>query len=261
VIRLVAIDLDGTLLDREAKVPPEGAARIRAAAEAGIHVVIITTRIAVSTRRICRELGLNGPMVCSNGAEIYAATEGPLLVSLRIPMEPARMIARMADENGWSLWMTFGDRVRRVRSRERNRSAVRDYVTFVDRNIDAMTEEPVTIFTGNLEAIRPVETACAADGRCRTEVYYDARGAAEAVGVFAREADKGTALRYVADRLGVERSGILAIGDNINDIPMLELAGTAVAMDNAVERVKRAADAVAPPNDREGVAWALRRYL
>lgn len=254
-VRLVAIDLDGTLLTPGGELPPEGSRRIREAADGGIHVVIVTTRSMVYTRGICRRLGLDGVVVCSNGAEIFDSPNGSLLVHRRIPLATARRIAELADRSRWRLWITFGNGARVTRTEGDARD--RPHVTLVDSNIDAMTEEPVSIFAGNPDAIRELEKLCGSDSGCRTEIYYSSEAVAESIGIFAHRADKGTALRYVAERLGVDRSKVMAIGDNINDIPMLRFAGISVAMGNATSAVRKAASAVAPSNAREGVAWAF----
>ncbi len=79
--------------------------------------------------------------------------------------------------------------------------------------------------------------------------------------VFARGANKGAALAVVLERLGIDCGGVMAIGDNLNDVSMFALARVSVAMGNAPRQVKEAALAVAPSNDEEGVAWALKRFV
>jgi len=85
----------------------------------------------------------------------------------------------------------------------------------------------------------------------------DAAGAARELGIFARQADKGTALAFVLARLAVNREQVLVIGDNLNDLPMFPYARVSVAMGNAPEAVKQQATMIAPRNDEEGVAWVL----
>ena len=96
---------------------------------------------------------------------------------------------------------------------------------------------------------------------CRTDTYCERDGTPRSMCVLPARADKGTALSLVLERLGLQKERTLAIGDNINDLPMFGVAGTSVAVGNALEQVKRCASAVAPSHDEEGVAWALERFV
>jgi hydroxymethylpyrimidine pyrophosphatase-like HAD family hydrolase len=109
------------------------------------------------------------------------------------------------------------------------------------------------------EAIEPLRTLCHSkfSRECHTETYSDAAGAARELGIFARQADKGTALAFMLARLAVNREQVLVIGDNLNDLPMFPYARVSVAMGNAPEAVKQQASMIAPRNDEEGVAWVL----
>ena len=76
-----------------------------------------------------------------------------------------------------------------------------------------------------------------------------------------REVNKGTGLKMLAESLGIKRDSIMAIGDNNNDLPMIEYAGIGVAMENGLPEVKRAADFVTKSNEDDGVAWAIRKLV
>jgi len=96
---------------------------------------------------------------------------------------------------------------------------------------------------------------------CRAETYCEPDGRLHSLCILPRDADKGTALRFVAGKLEIPLGKALAIGDNPNDLPMFAVAGASVAMGNAPPDVRAAATVVGPPNDEEGVAWAVRRYV
>jgi hydroxymethylpyrimidine pyrophosphatase-like HAD family hydrolase len=131
----------------------------------------------------------------------------------------------------------------------------------VDKNLPAMDSEPVSIFAGSPDAISAFSRLCAEDDRCRTDIYYQASGTPEAIGIFSANSDKGSALKFVADKLGIPRGSVMAIGDNQNDVPMFDQAGVSVAMGNAIPSIKKAARFVAPTNNDNGVAWALAKFL
>lgn len=125
-----------------------------------------------------------------------------------------------------------------------------------------MVGDVLRILTWDPQAIEAIRTLCATRfaAQCRTETFYSADGCAESLGVFASQANKGDALDLVLQRLGLRPEQAMAIGDNLNDLPMFALAGVSVALDNAPAQVKAKATAVAPSNDEEGVAWALQAF-
>mgnify|MGYP001107470574 FL=1 len=91
-------------------------------------------------------------------------------------------------------------------------------------------------------------------------MYYGPDGRITSLGVFAPGANKGDALDLVLHRLGITRRHVMVIGDNVNDIPMFTRAQISIAMGNAPEQVKQMATVIAPSNDDEGVAWALKEF-
>ncbi|MFU8796070.1 MAG: HAD family hydrolase [Dehalococcoidia bacterium] len=95
---------------------------------------------------------------------------------------------------------------------------------------------------------------------CRPVTYYGSIGDVRSLGVFARGADKGTALQAVLTKVNVPIDCVMAIGDNNNDLPVFGFAGYRVAMGNATEDLKQAANIIAPANHEERVVWVLERY-
>jgi 5-amino-6-(5-phospho-D-ribitylamino)uracil phosphatase len=258
-ISLVAVDLDGTLLTRTGTLAPRSATLLTRAVQQGIQVILATTRLPESVRTFCRQLELSQPMICLNGAEVWGTPEGPLWASYCIPRAVALMIAHVADTHNWDLSITIGAmRYRRARPGQALGQVGPNRI-LVSTNAEAIVGEPGRILVQQPEAIEPLRTLCHSkfSRECHTETYSDAGGAARELGIFARHADKGTALAFVLDRLAVNREYVLVIGDNLNDLPMFPYARVSVAMGNAPEAVKQQASMIAPSNDEEGVAWVL----
>lgn len=132
----------------------------------------------------------------------------------------------------------------------------------VGRNSDAITDNPVRILTSDPEAVKSIQSLCQSKfpDQCYAEIYYRPDGGIHSLGIFAPRANKGDALDLVLRRLGISQSQVMAIGDNLNDLPMFSRARISVAMSNAPDQVKRSATVVAPSNDDEGVAWALKEF-
>jgi hydroxymethylpyrimidine pyrophosphatase-like HAD family hydrolase len=112
---------------------------------------------------------------------------------------------------------------------------------------------PVRLLNYEVDAIPAIRALLEAEfaGQYYLETYYYPDSTVKSIGVYALGSDKGTALALVLDRLGIDKDAVIAIGDNPND----------VAMGNATADVKAGATVVAPTNDEDGVAWAVRRFV
>jgi HAD superfamily hydrolase (TIGR01484 family) len=262
-IRLVAVDLDGTLLTSAGVLAPRGAESLSQASRAGIHVVLATTRLPKSVQRFARALGIADPVICTNGAEVWGSPDGPVWAHRTIPRRAALAIAKLADRNRWEVSTTVGAMTYWRQRSGQPLGRVAPGRTVVGSNEKALVGDPVRMLVHQPAAIEAVEVLCRTgfSDVCYAETYYRPDGMVHSLGVFALGADKGTALLLVRERLGVEREQVLAIGDNPNDLAMFRQAGVSVAMGNAPTALKEQADVVAPSNDVEGVAWAVREVL
>jgi Cof subfamily protein (haloacid dehalogenase superfamily) len=269
-IRLIAVDLDGTLLRSDGSLAPVGGRALAGAASRGIYVILTTTRNLSSVRRFAAQIGIAHPVVCTNGAHILARPQGPTWVYRRIPTALAAAVIREADARGWDLITTV------------RKSAERDEITVYHRqegqspgrmgpgrlvageNLAALTlGDPIRILNYQAEAIPEIVDFLQTQftGRYHLETYLHPDETVKSIGIYAPGCDKGTGLAEVMTRLWIPTEAVMAIGDNPNDLPMFERAGLRVAMGNATREVRRAATVVAPSNDQEGVAWAVRRFV
>ena len=274
-IRLISVDLDGTLFRSDSTPAPESVRLLQCARQAGVRVVINTTRNIGGVRKLCKVWGFRDPVICTNGAQIFASPEGPVWASFTIPMVVARSVARLADHNGWEVSTSVGN-LSYLRQRtgqplgpagSPSSAGIEDsqdlpQMEIVRTNEEALVAEPVRMLLHEREAIaaaRDLTEQFPQD--CRTETYYKPDGRVHSLCVLPREADKGTALEFVGKKLEIPLAQTLAIGDNPNDMPMFAAAGVGVAMGNAPPAVKAAATVVGPSNDDEGVAWAVRQFV
>lgn len=258
-IALIATDLDGTLLTSAGKMGPVSALRLKQAAASGVKVVLATTRNPYFAAPICYELGINGPMICSNGAQVWATPDGPSWSTQTIPGAAAMAIACLADQRGWEIATTVGQTTFWLDRPGRDIDPLPPHIQLADTNAHGVRGNPVRILVTRAEAILPIQQFCQdqlADV-CSTDLYYRADGRLDSLGIFAKGADKGAALRLVLDRLSLTPDQALVFGDNLNDLAMFACAGTSVAMANAPDEVKRSATLVAPSNDDDGIAWTL----
>jgi HAD superfamily hydrolase (TIGR01484 family) len=261
-IALVAVDLDGTLLTSEGLLEREGVRSLREVASRGVRVVLATTRTPRTTADLCRQIEIDDPIVCTNGAQVWASPDGPAWACHAIPRDAALAIVRLADAHGWELSTTVGETTYWRQRPGQPLGPLRPRVEVVRANVDAVVGDPVRIRAWQPEAIEAIRDLCrsALASVCHTETYVRADGALHSLGVFAAGVDKGAGLALVLQRLGIDAARAMAIGDNPNDLSMFARAGFSVAMGNAPPHVKRSATVVAPSNDEGGVAWAVRAF-
>ena len=262
-IKLVAVDLDGTLLDSQKQVGVRTVRALKHLPAIGVQLVIASARPPRSVRHIYRALGLDNWQINYNGAVIWdegrreAVYHQPIAGDLaRAMVEAARtlvpsvvMAAEVLDR-----WHTDSDDNRGYTT-ETGKLFRPDVVEPVGR----ICASPVTklMFLGPRDDLATVDAALSVEFGGRVTVLH---AEPELIQVMHRRVGKGFALAKVAGHYGARREEVMAIGDAPNDLGMVKWAGTGVAMDNAFEVVKSAADWVAPSNDDHGVLAALQRY-
>jgi 5-amino-6-(5-phospho-D-ribitylamino)uracil phosphatase len=258
-IRLVAIDLDGTLLDSQKRISDRTADALRCLPR-DVKVVIASARPPRSVRHIYRSLNLDTWQINYNGALVWDEPNAGIV--MHIPMDgilTRRIIAEARDLFPNLLvsceildrWHT--DRFDPSFTTETGKLFQPDVVAPVDE----FCNQPITklMLLGDVPTISRLQSLLSRHGDISV-----LRSDPDLLQIMNPAASKAAALQYVAEHYGIPLPNILAIGDAPNDIPMLQAAGVAVAMDNAHAEVKAVADWVAPSNDDHGVHAALQRY-
>jgi Cof subfamily protein (haloacid dehalogenase superfamily) len=277
-LRLVAIDMDGTLLPTFAQaISRRTVQALRAAQEAGITVAIATGRRIAYTAPLLDGLGLRAdtPLITSNGAVIRTLGGDPI-DRCRLEARVARGLCGLLRPFG-AVVFTFDRPGRGELVLENMEQAHGRIALWIEANRNAIEvvkpleralpdgEDPIQgMVTGTMEKMREAEKALQASewsGSCecvRTE--YPARDLS-ILDLMPLGVTKGWALERLAGWLGVDRKQTMAIGDNWNDVDMLEWAGQGVMMGNAAPELRAMAERrgwqQAPPNDQDGVAVVL----
>lgn len=273
-VRLLALDIDGTLVGHALTLPDRTARAIRAAVRRGVHVSLATGRMATSAQAFADELGLTGPIVAYQGAlirDMPAANAAPRPGGRRVgrlryhrPLAPD--VAR--DAIRWSLAHGLEPHVNHL-----ERIVIPDWSPHVDdysrflgarahtvADLEAYVERPVTKVISVADAPAPMrllpEARRAFAGRAAPTVSHPRFLEFVAPGV-----SKGAALARLARSLGVPLAQTMAIGDNMNDLEMIEVAGHGVAMPSAPPDVRAAARYLAPPLELEGAAEIIEALV
>jgi Cof subfamily protein (haloacid dehalogenase superfamily) len=267
-IRLVALDIDGTLIGDDHDIGPRTVAAIRAAMERDVAVSLVTGRMVSSALRFARELDLTGPLVGYQGGLIRAMPEvgsrrlGRLLLHTPIQPDVAREIIQWTRDQGMDPHVNHLERfiLRADDPRADDYSAFMGArAELVDDLLTAITH-PVTKVLAVGEPPIPVEVAPAARDRFagRADVTISHPRFLEFV---APGVSKGRAIRWLARRLRIPLGATLAIGDQWNDLEMLSEVGHGTAMPTAPAEVRAAARYVAPPLEEEGAAQIIEQLV
>jgi hydroxymethylpyrimidine pyrophosphatase-like HAD family hydrolase len=258
-IQLIALDLDGTLLDPSEAISPANRAAIAQARALGVRVVLVTGRGSDIPLALARNLGLSDPLICAHGALTKDVCTGHDLARIAIPREFAAPMIGFAQQHRLDCAVYVDERFHRLAGGQRYMDDMQgpNWID-VPSLLELADREPTFI--------RFFGTACVDAINARfagmaVHFKYETWGSFEELAITSEEATKVHALDRLCRTLNVDARTVLAIGDSRNDVPMLRWAGIGVAMANALPEVIEAVDYVTGRNDEDGVATALERFV
>lgn len=273
-MHLIAIDIDGTLLDSKAQVSQANLDALRRAHEAGVETVLVTGRRHRFALPIAESLGFDLWIISSNGA-VTRSTHGEAFHRDLMPQATALKLCRhMCDFRDYSV-ITFDregmgaivcenhDRLYGVIQRWMEKNA--PYIEYVSPIEKALIEDPIQVmFCGPVELMQTAQERLT-DAQFASEItvlrtQYDYRDLT-IVDILNAGCSKGHALERWAVHRGLDRSQVMAIGDNYNDVEMLTFAGHPVIMGNASDDLKQNGWTITLHNDESGVAAAVEQIL
>jgi len=262
-IKLIAVDLDGTLLNSQHQLTERTEKALKAAIEKGVEVVLATGKTHASAREIIQKLDLKSLGIYLQGLAIYGG-DGTIRHQQTLDLSLARQVITFAEDRGFPVAAYCGDRI-----------LVRRIVKLVDELVKY--QEPMPEAVGPLQNIldaMPINKLIAIGEphrikSLRWQLSMQLNGSVrlmqthliEMLEILPPGASKGTALKVVLKDLGVGAHEVLAIGDAENDVEMIQLAGIGVAVGNGDAKIKEAADYEVASNDEDGVAEAVERFV
>jgi HAD superfamily hydrolase (TIGR01484 family) len=258
MIRLIISDIDGTLLGPDGSLPAENSAALGLAEARGVRLAVATIRKRDSARQIAQRLGAECTLVCDGGATIYDP-QGTRLHSQLIPLDLARELAALADAHQLPLLTTI-DELNYYTPGSRPAAHIVTQGVDVASALDAL-DRPPSRFIVRGELGTGLLMRAFADAPLSFVRHYHADGTLADAAITHAGATKQAALAWLCQRWNLDPADVLAIGDAEADIGMLRLAGVGVAVGNAQDVVKAAADWVAPNAAAAGVAAAVRRFV
>jgi Cof subfamily protein (haloacid dehalogenase superfamily) len=262
-VRLVAFDVDGTLLGRDLAISGRVRGAIARMQNAGVRGCLVTGRMYRATLPFARELDFDAPVICYQGAAVIDPNSDEVLQDVSLSNEVVRDIIAAAERDRMHLQLYRNDE---YYCETRNR--------FSDLYASLAMIEPVVVpslresfaYSPATKAVVVADAEQAEQYAQTLQRYFDGRAYVtrslpEFVEVLNPAVDKGKALRFVAARLGVPIEQTVAIGDSWNDAPLLQAAGFGVAMGSAPAELRASAAAVVGDLAHDGVAEAIEKYV
>jgi Cof subfamily protein (haloacid dehalogenase superfamily) len=262
-VELIALDLDGTLMGEEQVISRRSRRAVQRAMDLGCRVTIATGRGFPPAARFGRDLEVNAPLICYQGALIRDYRDGTIVHTVTIPLNVAREVIAFSQARQLNLQVymedgrAYADRVNPAITRIADASGVT--VTCVGDLGGWLKQPPLKfLFVERKETIPELVRALRAqfDGQLQAMRSWE-----WLVEVTAPEASKGEALRRLAAHLEVPQPATMAIGDQDNDVSMIAWGGLGFALGVGWPAARAAPDVIAPPLAADGAAWAIERHV
>lgn len=272
-IKLFVTDMDGTLLNDEHKISKENLAALKELKEKGIDVLVATGRADTEVKAYIRELGINAPVICCNGGFITNVLTKEHISINDISKEYVLRIMELCKKYRMS-YILYGDKNVYV-------DEISEFVLMMQSYNKTLHDEdkiPLFIVDDINKVInseeRVVKILISCEGHDLFEIvqkefekienittYKSIEKSKVLIDIVSHGVSKGNGIKLYADLRGIKKNEIVAIGNDFNDISMLECAGFSIAMGNAEEIVKSKADYITKDNNNHGVDYAIREHL
>lgn len=277
-IKIISLDLDGTLLDSQKRLSEENRAALEEAAAKGVHIVPTTGRFFGMMPQTVRDLPFVRYAITINGAQVYDRETDTAIVREEIPLGMALDLMRLIDDydviydcyrSNWG-WMTqslqekaedYATDTHYLKMVREFRNPVPDLKAHLESTAAEGDVQKVMLFARNKPGSEAVTKAIADAVAERFPLIKTTSSTWNNLELNIATAHKGNSLRRFAEHLGFTLDNCMALGDGTNDLSMIEAAGLGVAMSNAHPFVLAAADHVTVSNDENGVAKAIRDFV
>ncbi len=260
--KLIAIDIDDTLITDDKQITPGTADAIRRAVDRGVHVTLATGRMFASAQAIAKQLQLNVPIITYQGSLIKTALDEQVIYERHVPQEIAAALFDYCDQHDLHIQAYHNDQLfaKKINQKLLDYCANSDVPYTIEPDLKKLSSLPQTklIIIDDPEVLDELKPKFEAQFGDRVHITKSKPNFLEFIHP---EGTKGHALKVLAEQLGCPLESVIAIGDSWNDREMLEAAGLGIAMGNAVPALKELADYITLSNNEEGVKHAIEKFV
>lgn len=258
--KLIAIDMDGTLITSDKKITERSIRAMQEAEAAGAYVVLASGRMAANVKVLSKDLGLHSPAICGGGSQVVDA-DFNILHTCYIQPEVAKQVLDVCREEG--LYVQIFDDGNYIFQKHTPSSDVYHEISGLNPVEDPHLFEREHIETPKILIIEPAERLKEVQSMLkeRFPMLNIGRSRPTFLELNNPEGNKGVALKILSEKLGLKQSELIAIGDNQIDASMIEYAGLGVAVGNALDEIKEIADYISADNDHEGVTEVIEKFI
>ena len=287
--KLIAIDLDGTLLNSYGEVSVENKAAIKKATEKGIYVVLCSGRISNSVENIANEIGANNYIIGGNGAIVYDIKQQKILYNKYMNKELVLRLIKICEENSiyysifvensivasslkYNVLFYNSENSKKTSEKKTKINIVQDIYKYIQESMFeefskiTICDSNKVIFDGIIRKLREIKNIDVLDVAHLsnkkimngTQEEYIAYYYTE---VTNRGVNKWVAIKFLIEALGIKEEEVMAIGDNTNDIEMIKNAGLGVVMGNSSPQIKEFGNIIVKSNNENGVAEAIEKII
>ena len=287
--KLVAIDLDGTMLNHYGEISERTKETVRRCIEKGVEIVLASGRPIDSIKTIAEELGIKGYFIAGNGALVYDLQKNEMIYENYIKKEKVLEIIKICEENSiaynvytdkvilttnlkFNVLYYYKENLKKEENKQTNISIVENMYEYVENMKDekflkiTICDQNSTIFHSIIKKVKEINGIEVLDishmsrkiikqgtEEIPVEYFYTE--------ISASNVDKWEAIEFLRKRMGLAKEEIMTIGDNINDKKMIENAGMGIAMKSSTMEILKIARDITETNDNDGVASALEKHV
>lgn len=287
--KFVAIDLDGTLLNSYGEVTPATKEALLKAKEKGVEIVLSSGRPISSTESLARELGVDNYLISGNGAAVYDIQNQKLIWDRFLTKEQVLNIAKLCEENSffynvytedeviasslnYNVLFYHKENLKKIEEKRTHINVVQNIAKYIEESGKdkflkiTVCDESQFIFNSIMKRLKLI------DGIDVLETEYMSRKKIKSgtedisiqyfyTEVTNKNVNKWSAIEFLLKMLNINKEEVLAIGDNMNDIEMIQNAGLGVVMGNSNPKMKEIADEIVSDNNSEGVLEAFNKFI
>lgn len=264
-IKLIALDIDGTLLNSSYEVSKANREAILQAEKKGIYVILATGRMYRSANHFAEYFNSNMPIITYNGAMIREFNYGKILVEQNMPIDMVRPMYETTQKYNLSVNFYINDNL----YANEGHKFIKDYAQHIkvpykmlkDRDIFKLIDQENIIKMVAVEDEKVLDKFLAAEYDRFKDDLYLVKSLPFFLEIAHKGTNKGTALKALGEVLDIKPEEMLAVGDNLNDKEMLEYVGNPVIMENGHEDLKSKGYFLTKSNDEDGVAFAISQFI